>query len=300
MSSGSETPSFGDLFDDPDDSGSASTAVDDHDLDHESSEATHMVAGFEPAAEPDSSEPEDAAEPVAVHAGSVSVSATGTVAAVAADEATTRAARSEVWDGSPDPALSATPADRIDTGRLYRSSGAEGPATLDAIPALDPARLARLSATSTATADAAATPRPTKTPKTPKAPKDAREPRPAGAGLTYSGVVVIVGAATLTAGFIEALLRHQLGWLTGIALLVSSVYCALMVRKPDAFAAVFVPPLAFLVTALTAGMLTLDSSGGLLSRVGFGLFRNLATNAPWILGTTLVCLAIVLVRRTRD
>ena len=73
-----------------------------------------------------------------------------------------------------------------------------------------------------------------------------------------------------------------------------------MVRKPDAFAAVFVPPLAFLVTALTAGMLTLDSSGGLLSRVGFGLFRNLATNAPWILGTTLVCLAIVLVRRTRD
>ena len=232
-----------------------------------------------------------------MHAGSVSVSATGTVAAVAADEATTRAARSEVWDGSPDPALSATPADRIDTGRLYRSSGAEGPATLDAIPALDPARLARLSATSTATADAAATPRPT---KTPKAPKEAREPRPAGAGLTYSGVVVIVGAATLVAGFIEALLRHQLGWLTGIALLVSSVYCALMVRKPDAFAAVFVPPLAFLVTALTAGMLTLDSSGGLLSRVGFGLFRNLATNAPWILGTTLVCLAIVLVRRTRD
>ena len=178
------------------------------------------------------------------------------------------------------------PAGRVDTGRLYRSSGAEGPATLDAIPAIDPGRAP---AAAVATADAA---RPAA-----KAAKTASVAR--GAGLTYSGVVVVVVAATVVAAFVEALLRHQIGWLTGLALLVSSVYCAVVVRRPDIWAAVVVPPLAFLVASLTAGQLTLDQTGSLLIREGYGLFRNLAVNAPWILGTTLICLAIVLVRRKR-
>ena len=42
------------------------------------------------------------------------------------------------WDGTPDPGISSAPSPRVDTGRLYRSAGAKGPATLDAIPAIDP------------------------------------------------------------------------------------------------------------------------------------------------------------------
>jgi hypothetical protein len=333
VSSGTGTPSFGDLFDDPDDTASAvaepsekavprpvtapaaapaaptpvepatpepvvvadrvgvaePVAVEpspargvtvaalgddadpgyrsEHDLDHESSEASHLVAGFEPADEPEPASRDDARP-----------------AAVAVASAVGAGAAREAWDGVPDPAVAATPAARVDTGRLYRSSGAEGPATLDAIPAIDPSR------TPMAASPAAAPAKPVKPRSTPRT----------GAGLTYSGVVVIVTGVTVVVAFLEALLRHQIGWLTGLALLVSSIYCAVVVRRPDIWAAVVVPPIAFLVASLTAGQLTLDQNGSLLIREGYGLFRNLAVNAPWILGTTAVCLVIVLVRRKRE
>ena len=215
------------------------------DLDHESAEASHLVAGFEPAVD----------EPVSV------------------------APVARPWDGTVDPAISSAPAGRVDTGRLYRSAGAEGPATLDAIPAIDPSYAPGRRVEVVAD-------------KVPQAQAD-------GKGLTYSGVVVVVGAATVLVAFAEAILRQHIGVATGVALLVSSVYSALVVRRADIWAAVVVPPLAFLVAALTAGQLILDKSGSLLIREGFSLFRILATNAPWILGTTAVCLVIVLVRRRR-
>ncbi len=183
------------------------------------------------------------------------------------------------WDGTVDPAVSSAPAGRVDTGRLYRSAGAEGPATLDAIPAIDPAH-------SPGRRVEVAAERPAKEPS-------------GESGLTYSGVVVVVGAVTVLVAFAEALVRHEIGWMTGLALLASSVYAAVVVRRADIWAAVVVPPLAFLAAALTAGQLTLDKSGSLLIREGFSLFRTLATDAPWILGTTAVCLVIVLVRRRR-
>ena len=135
------------------------------------------------------------------------------------------------------------------------------------------------------------------------APSSSARPRSGprtGAGLTYSGVVVVVTGVTVVAAFTEALLRHHIGWLTGLALLVSSVYCAVVVRRPDIWAAVVIPPLAFLIACLTAGQLTIDQTGSLVAREGLGLFENLAVNAPWILGTTAICLVIVLVRRKRS
>jgi hypothetical protein len=185
------------------------------------------------------------------------------------------------WDGTVDRSVSSAPAGRVDTGRLYRSAGVEGPATLDAIPAIDPGRA----------------------PGRRVDVVDDEKPavaRSAQRGLTYSGVVVIVVGVTVLVALAEALLRNEIGLLTGIALLVSSVYCALVVRRADIWAAVVIPPLAFLVALLTAGQLTIrGKTGGLLVREGALLFVSLATNAPWILGTTVVCLVIVLVRRRR-
>ncbi len=106
----------------------------------------------------------------------------------------------------------------------------------------------------------------------------------------------MVIAATVLVAFADALINDSIGMLTGLALLVSSVYAAVVVRRADIWAAVVIPPLAFLAATLTAGQLTLDSSGSLLIREGYMLFRTLAVNAPWILGTTVVCLVIVLVR----
>jgi hypothetical protein len=297
---GPGAPSFGDLFEDPDSplapaqpaaapapvvaaagavtpepvvvtpTAPADEAADRaaHDLDHESSEASHLVAGFEsdddPVVPPARDEPIEVAPVVAAAAAAgVSVPASP-------------------WDGTVDRSVSSAPAGRVDTGRLYRSAGAEGPSTLDAIPAIDPARVParRVDVVADEKPDAV---------------------RSAQRGLTYSGVVVIVIGVTVLVALAEALLRNEIGMLTGIALLVSSVYCAVVVRRADIWAAVVIPPLAFLVALLTAGQLTIRAkTGGLLVREGALLFVSLATNAPWILGTTLVCLVIVLVRRRRQ
>jgi len=238
-------------------------------LDHESAEASHLVAGFEPA-------DDEPAKPEPAPGSGLGGPA---VAAASAGEPVSVAPVARPWDGTVDPAISSAPAGRVDTGRLYRSAGAEGPATLDAIPAIDPSHAPGRRVEVVAD----------------KAP----QAQPDGKGLTYSGVVVVVGAATVLVAFAEAILRQQIGAATGVALLVSSVYSALVVRRADIWAAVVVPPLAFLAAALTAGQLILDKSGSLLIREGFSLFRILATNAPWILGTTAVCLVIVLVRRRR-
>jgi hypothetical protein len=294
---GPGAPSFGDLFEDPDSplapaapvaspdivvaapsAGAPEPAVTvsdaaervAHDLDHESAEASHLVAGFESA--------DDDGIVVVPPAHDAPVEVAPVVAAAAAAGVSVPASP---WDGTVDRSVSSAPAGRVDTGRLYRSAGAEGPATLDAIPAIDPswppARRTEVA--------------------------DDEKPAPvrsAQRGLTYSGVVVIVVGVTVLVAIAEALLREEVGVLTGIALLASSVYCALVVRRADIWAAVVIPPLAFLVALLTAGQLTIrGKTGGLLVREGALLFVSLATNAPWILGTTLVCLVIVLVRRRR-
>ncbi len=341
---GPGAPSFGDLFEDPDaqptpplPAGAPPRAPveDDHDLDHESSEASHQVAGFEstddepapervqdvPAAstllggerEPTSGSaaarsadtgpqpasghdstmlpppvPAMAASPAPAPRGTapadsfVSVAPAGArgpvviAPAVAASVGNAASGRPTAWDGTVDPGVSSAPATRVDTGRLYRSAGAEGPATLDAIPAIDPQHTAarRVEAV-------------------------LEKPTRGGRGLTYSGVFVVVGGATFLVALAEALLRHDLGVLTGLALLASSIYAALVVRPADIWAGVVVPPLAYLAAVLTAGQLTVDRTSRLLVDEGSLLFIQLGSNALWILGTTAVCLAIVLVRRRR-
>jgi hypothetical protein len=306
----------------------ASYADDDHDLAHVSSEAEHQVAGFEHLDDegqvegsddealdderadddgwaPTHGTPDDepsmydsvmiaplagamSGHPDADQAGDLVLEPEAsprpvTVAPLVAGAAGAAAGAAAVgaWDGVVDPAVSSAPATRVDTGRLYRSSGAEGPATLDAIPALDPGYVPA---------------------RRVEEPVDTDEPVVAarrGSGLTYTGVVVVVFGATVLAAFVEALIKHQIGAITGVALAVSAIYSAVVVRRSDIWAAVVMPPLAFLAAALTAGQLTLDKSGSLLIREGFTIFRTLAVNAPWILGTTLVCLVIVLVRRRR-
>jgi hypothetical protein len=248
------------------------------------------------AVEPDAVEP-DAVSSVAPEEPAVAVAGAVGAATAAATVAAPESDAVAGWDH----AAPVAPGP-VNTGRLYRSTGAEGPQTLDAIPALDPEWLASreqppfdpaAGATATAAATAAAAAATASATVTP-------EPRvQGGAGLTWTGVFVVTTAATVLIGVADALITGRLGWLTGLALAVSGIYSAFVVRRVDIWAAVIAPPLAFLAAVLTAGQLTLDSAGSLLLREGYMVFRSLATNAPWILGTTLACLVIVLVRRRR-
>ncbi len=180
--------------------------------------------------------------------------------------------------GAPSSLPEAALAAPIATGRLYRSAGAEGSASLDAIPAIDSPETNRSADPSTGAAG---------------------RPGFAVTGLAYSGVVVVLTSATVLVAFADALLHGKIGVVTGVALAISSLYAALVVRRTDIWAAVFVPPLAFLAATVTAGQLTLDKTGSLLVREGYTFALTLAVNAPWIVGTTLMCLVVVLIRRLR-
>lgn len=123
----------------------------------------------------------------------------------------------------------------------------------------------------------------------------------AATGVKASGVWLVVIGVTVFVAFADAIVvgRTGLGWLTGIALLASSIYGAVMVRRGDDLVAVIAPPIAFFLATITAGQLTLPAGSDLLVREAFMVVTTLGSNAPWIFGSTLVALAIVLLRRRR-
>jgi hypothetical protein len=227
----------------------------------------------------------------------------------------------------PEPAIA--PADPlVDTGRLFRSQGVEGHA--ETVLALSSDRTGKLR-----TLDRRGDEGPAAAPLPPlSAPVavDVLEPvsedpahgtdEPATKGrrsrrertaatertrglphtgsITGGAVALIVIGVTVLVGFLNALLGGgTLGWPTGLALLVSSVYCALTVRRDSDFYAMVIPPVAFLIAALTAGQAFVGSlQGSIISRASI-VFFALGSNWPWILGSTLIAVVIVLVRRRR-
>jgi hypothetical protein len=209
-------------------------------------------------------------------------------------------ATSSPWDAPIAPAAGGRAGRPVDTGRLYHSAGADGPATSEAIPALPLRREASAAAPVVAAIpvlhDPAGSPSPSVEAAVPAAqPVTTQSAR----GLTYLGVVAVVGAPTLLVGLVQAAMSHEIGWFTGFVLLVTSTYAALTVRRPDFAAAVVIPSLAFLVTTLVAGQLALENGGSRMVRESYMIFRTLAVNAPWILAATAIAAVIVLVRRRR-
>ena len=118
-------------------------------------------------------------------------------------------------------------------------------------------------------------------------------------GLTWSRASALIVGGTVVAAFLDALLRDGIGVITGVALVLTSAAAALTLRRSDIWAAVVMPPLAFLAALLTAGQLTVSSSGSLLSRQALNIVTGLSLNAPWLIAATLIALVIVMVRRRR-
>ena len=213
----------------------------------------------------------------------------------------------------------------VDTGRLFRSQGVVGhdeavlaltsdhfgrlrtlerrrdgepAAAAPAAIAVDDGPAASDAVPSPETADDAL-------PLPPVLPADAavnegRGRRRGARAITGGAVYLIVIGVTVLVAFANALLSDgDLGWPTGLALLISSVYAALTVRREDDTVAMIVPPIAFLVASLTAGQLFLGSAEGSLVNRAVVVFFSLADNWIWIIGATVAALVIVLVRRRR-
>ena len=225
----------------------------------------------------------------------------------------------------------------VDTGRLFRSQGVEDRS--DAVLALDAGRFSRLRTIQRVTdgSPRAVAPEPTEADPavaallapipadshpgspipadSPVAASPSGEPvsprrrrqrpafasKPSGPGASAGIVYVVVIAVTLLVGLANAFLGGgSLGWPTGLALLASSIYAAVTVRRADDAAAFIIPPVAFLITALTAGQFFLSAGDTSLINRAVAVFFSLADNWAWIIGSTLVALVIVLVRRRRD
>lgn len=112
-------------------------------------------------------------------------------------------------------------------------------------------------------------------------------------GLGY----VVVIAVTLLVGLIDALVtKSAFGLLTGVALLASTIYVALTLRRSDVAVAAIAPPIAALITALTVGQLGVQ--GGIVER-GLAVFLVLGRNWAWILAAVLVGVVIAVIRSRR-
>ncbi len=229
-------------------------------------------------------------------------------------------------DAAEEVAPSAAPGPAVDTGRLFRSRGVAGhqeavlalssdhfgrlrtlervdeepavladagPAVVAGLAAADPVSLAP---DSQPPGEEATMTRRERRRRAAEQPTSSHRSRSISAGAAY----LIVCGVTVLVGFANAFLTDgDIGWPTGIALVASSVYAALTVRRDDDAVAIIVPPIAFLLVALTAAQLFLGSTEGSLVNRAVVVFFTLADNWYWIIGATAAALAIVLVRRRR-
>lgn len=208
-------------------------------------------------------------------------------------------------------------------GRLFRSQGVMGHAdTVLAIPI--GARLKSLSRTGDAAAMAdeprerivpvTSTQDSSRSAELPRTPEPA-EARPrkertessdadqsnafGSAAIPGFAIWLIIGGATVVLGFVNALMSGgHLGLLTGLALLLSTIACALLASRSDLFTVVIAPPLMFGLAALTAGQFFLGSAGGLLNRL-VQVFFTLGANWFWIVGSVVAAVVVMVIRRRR-
>ena len=125
--------------------------------------------------------------------------------------------------------------------------------------------------------------------------RDDRE-RTGSGSLTGLGVYAVTIGVTLILAFGETFLfGGEPGIITGIGLLVVSVFAAFTVRTYDGIHAIFAPAIAFLIVSLTAGQMGITATG--LTGRAVVVFFLLGSNWIWILGSTAAALVIVALRR---
>ena len=140
----------------------------------------------------------------------------------------------------------------------------------------------------------------------PPTPSAARRPRRSedsersdirsSGSLTALGVYAVTIGVTVILAFGETLFfGGEPGLITGIGLVAVSILAAFVVRTRDGLHAIFAPPIAFLVAALTAGQVGVTATD--TANRAVVVFFLLGNNWPWIIGATAAALVIVALRR---
>lgn len=209
---------------------------------------------------------------------------------------------------SDEPAAPPEPAERGEPVEDFPSS-APAPAPLPVAASGEPAPALEVMANPPAYATArpeSAQPRPGRPPRRDRTSRrdnergggNVRDERTStGSGtLTGLGVYAVTIGVTVILAFGETLFfGGEPGVITGIGLLVVSVFAAFAVRTRDAVNAIFAPPIAFFIAAITAGQFDLNAND--LSGRAVALFFLLGASWVWIVGSTVAALVIVALRR---
>ncbi len=216
------------------------------------------------------------------------------------------------------------PASRAETGRIFKSQGVSGhDEALLAVPNQKSTKLRTLARDSKQSTDvitinssnsgvgevseiAMHMPAPDLTPENPEqSPRvrrrnTSRQQASGRSSLIDSLSTPWVYAITIAVTVIFALgnvflFDSQPGALTGIGLLGATVFVSFAVRSSDDIHAVFAPAIAFFIVAITVGQINFSGSG-LINR-SIEVFFVLGENWIWIIGSTVIALTIVALRR---
>jgi len=124
--------------------------------------------------------------------------------------------------------------------------------------------------------------------------------RSSSQGMTATAAWVMIVVVTMIFGLVDALLFGSgLGWFTGIALLIVTVFAALRVQPADGIIPVLTAPIAFFIADVTVGQLNLGANGATLTNRVVQAFFSLANSWFWIFGAVVAAVVIMIARRRR-
>lgn len=129
--------------------------------------------------------------------------------------------------------------------------------------------------------------------------QEASAPAPVAQGWTYQGVFVLSALSFMVIMAADCIINETVTTWSEIGIVAVSAVAALNVRRNDVMAAVWSPPIIWLIALETTGQIGYQQGGTFVHKQILHLAYGLANHAAWILGSVLVAVAITSVRRLR-
>lgn len=123
---------------------------------------------------------------------------------------------------------------------------------------------------------------------------------PANIGWTYPGVIILTPFIMMVVMALDILINGKVAMISNFGMVAASAVAAINVRTADYQAAIWVAPLAWVVSLLTVGQLAPMRGGSFLREQVLHLSYGLAMHAWWILGATALSASIAIFRRGRQ
>ena len=129
--------------------------------------------------------------------------------------------------------------------------------------------------------------------------QEANAPAPVAQGWTYQGVFVLSTLSFMVIMAADCLINDTVTAWSEIGIVAVSTVAALNVRRNDLMAAVWSPPIIWLIALETVGQIGHQQGGTFAHKQILHLAYGLANHAVWILGAVLVAIVITSIRRLR-